>query len=150
MKKIGLVAVLVVSVPLLVVSCIAWRYGANAVATAEKELSPDALLRKYEWFKDVTAQLEAKDATIRVHQSKIDGLTKDLSDTPRKDWARDDRENLNQWRQEVAGLKGSFNILAADYNSQMAKVNWRFCNVGELPAGADTPLPREFKNYATN
>jgi len=31
----------------------------------------------------------------------------------------------------------------------MAKFNWAFANVGELPKGADRPLPREFKPYET-
>jgi hypothetical protein len=44
-------------------------------------------------------------------------------------------------------MKYSFNQLAADYNAQMAKINYAFCNVGQLPQGATTPLPREYKPY---
>lgn len=46
--------------------------------------------------------------------------------------------------------KPSYNSLAADYNSQMAKFNWRFANKGDLPPGATDPLPREFKPYVSN
>ncbi len=66
---------------------------------------------------------------------------------PRNKWPREDREQYNLWQSEVAGIKASYNTLAAEYNAQMSKMNWRFTNVGELPKGAETPLPREFKPY---
>jgi len=65
----------------------------------------------------------------------------------RKEWAREDREQFNVWSSEVAGVKASYNSLAAEYNAQMAKMNWRFTNVGMLPQGATQPLPREYKPY---
>jgi hypothetical protein len=68
---------------------------------------------------------------------------------PRKDWARDDREQYNTWQSEVSGVKAGYNTLAADYNAQMAKFNWSFANAGQLPKGADKPLPREYKPYET-
>ena len=43
--------------------------------------------------------------------------------------------------------KAAFNSLAADYNANMAKINFAFCNIGTMPAGADIPLPREFRQY---
>ena len=51
------------------------------------------------------------------------------------------------WHSEVAGIKASYNSLAAEYNSQMAKFNWQFCNAGTLPQGATEVLPREHKPY---
>jgi hypothetical protein len=30
------------------------------------------------------------------------------------------------------------------------KFNWRFTNVGDMPPGATTPLPREYKPYVEN
>ena len=57
---------------------------------------------------------------------------------------------MSLWRSEVAGVKASYNGLAAEYNAQMAKFNWQFCNVGDLPKGADVALPREFKPYVTD
>lgn len=56
----------------------------------------------------------------------------------------------NRWSQEVAGIKASYNSLAAEYNSQMSKFNWQFAEKGKLPPGATDPLPREFKPYVTN
>jgi hypothetical protein len=56
-------------------------------------------------------------------------------------------ERLSIWQSEVAGVKASYNLLAADYNSAMSKFNYAFCNVGKLPQGAVEPLPREYKPY---
>jgi hypothetical protein len=115
----------------------------------QKETSPEPLLRKYEWFKDAAAQLDKKQADIRVYEKRSKDLKEALGNKPRNQWDRDDREALNQWATELAGVKTSYNSLAAEYNSAMAKENWRFCEVGRLPQGADRPLPREYKPYAT-
>jgi len=121
----------------------------DASATAQKEFGVSALLKKYEWFKDASAQLDAKQADIGVYQSRIDGLKAEYPDTPRTKWAREDREQYSIWSSEVAGIRASFNGLAADYNSEMSKANWAFTNVGQLPRGAEKPLPREYKPYET-
>lgn len=127
--------------------------ASNAAEVVKKELYPDALLRKYEWFKDASAALDQKQANIRVYKTKLDSLTasygpaRSNSFGSRRDWARDDREQWSIWSSELAGIKASYNSLAAEYNSQMSKLNWRFTNIGDLPPGASTPLPREFKPY---
>ena len=114
---------------------------------AQEELGPKELLRKYEWFKNASSQLDKKQADIKVYQKRITTMSKDYVDLPRNKWPREDREQYNLWQSEVAGIKASYNTLAAEYNSQMSKINWRFTNVGELPKGAETSLPREFKPY---
>lgn len=65
----------------------------------------------------------------------------------RLDWPKEDREQYNLWTSEVAGVRASYNALAAEYNSQMSKFNWRFTNAGQLPEGATETLPREYKPY---
>lgn len=122
----------------------------EAARVTQEEFGPRAMLEKYEWFKDAAAQLEKKQADIQVYESRVKKLDASYGEQPRSRWARDDREQYNVWQSEVAGVKASYNSLAADYNAQMAKFNWRFANVGELPKGADTPLPREFKPYVSN
>ena len=62
---------------------------------------------------------------------------------------RSDKEQMYVWMSEVAGIKASYNQLVSEYNSQMSKLNWRFCNVGNLPQGATEVLPREYKPYET-
>lgn len=114
---------------------------------AREEFGPRALLQKYELFKDMYAQCEKQIANIKVYKGKISQLENDYEGIPRKDWDRIDKQILSQWRSELDGVKASYNKLAAKYNSQMAKFNWRFTNAGGLPKGASEPLPREVAPY---
>lgn len=123
------------------------RCADEAVDVAHDELGPKALLKKYEWFKNSAASLDEKNAGIKVLQKRLDDLKDQYDGAPRSKWARDDREQWNQSSSELAGLKLSFNELAAEYNAQMSKENWAFTNVGSLPPGATTPLPRSYKPY---
>lgn len=107
----------------------------ETAAVAQKEFGASALLRKYEWFKSAAAELDAKRANIEVYGGLLTS-----PDTTSKDILA----------MEVAGMKASYNSLAAEYNAQMAKFNWRFTNAGDLPAGATQVLPREFRAYITH
>ena len=119
----------------------------SAVNTVANEIDPAYLLKKYEWFKDCSAALDKKIADISVFQKRIDSIREDYKGVARKDWPRDERESLSLRESEVAGIKASFNQLASEYNAQMAKINWRFTNIGQLPQGATQPLPKEYKPY---
>ena len=120
----------------------------EATQVVREEFGPRAMLEKYEWFKDASAQLDRKKADIKVYKRRLTSIKEDYKGTARKDWDRTDKEQFNLWQQEVAGTIASFNGLAAEYNAQMAKFNWKFTNKGDLPKGATEPLPREFKTYA--
>ena len=119
----------------------------DAFETVEDEFSPSELLRKYEWFKDALASLDSKAANIKSSEIRMKTMEESYEDTPRKDWDRTDKETYNLWVSETAGMKISYNNLAAEYNSQMAKFNWRFTNAGTLPKGATEILPREVREY---
>jgi hypothetical protein len=119
----------------------------EAAKVAQDQFGPQAMLAKYEWFKDASAQLDKKQADITVYEGRIKGMDATYQKLPRQKWPREDREQYNVWSSEVAGVKASFNLLAADYNAQMAKFNYRFANVGDLPKGAGKPLPREYRSY---
>ncbi|HLC98922.1 MAG TPA: hypothetical protein VJC00_02845 [Candidatus Nanoarchaeia archaeon] len=138
--------VLIVFVGLSILGFVLGWFGEAAKVTQE-EFGPDAMLQKYEWFKDTAAQLEKKKADITVYEGRMKAMDQTYKDLRRDKWPREDREQYNVWVSEVAGVKASYNSLAADYNAQMAKFNWRFANTGELPKGATEPLPREFKPY---
>ncbi len=125
-----------------------WFFEAGEVA--REQFGPRAMLKKYEWFKDSSAQLDSKIATIQVYESRTKSMDDTYEGTPRIDWPRSDREQYNQWRAEAAGVITSFNNLAAEYNSQMSKFNYQFTEAGDLPSGATKPLPREFKPYQVN
>jgi hypothetical protein len=122
----------------------------NAAKVAQKEIYPEALLRKYEWFKNASAELDKKQADIAVYAAKTKSMREDYAGEKRSQWDRTDKETFSIWEQELAGIKASYNSLSAEYNAQMAKINWAFCNVGKLPPGATSPLPREYKPYVEN
>lgn len=119
----------------------------EAAQVAKEEFGPRAMLKKYEWFKDAAAQLDKKKADIDVYKARIDSLKADYEGVKRKDWARSDTEQMHIWNAEFAGVKASYNSLAAQYNSQMSKFNWSFTNAGDLPKGATEVLPREYRAY---
>ena len=136
-------------IPLTLIGMIWWGFGwfSNAGKVAFDEFSPEAMLEKYEWFKDASATLDKKMADVKVYEKRVTDMKDAYEGVSRKDWARTDLDDYNLWTSEVAGIKASYNSLASQYNSEMAKFNWRFANVGELPKGATQPLPREYKPY---
>lgn len=112
----------------------------EAASVVQKEVGATALLKKYEWFKNASAQLDKKRADIRVYEKQITAGAGKATD-------RFTQDRVFQWETELMGVKASYNGLAAEYNAQMAKINWRFTNIGDLPAGASEPLPKSFKPY---
>lgn len=149
MKIFAWIMLIIVSLLGLTIVGTCIRACNDAKETAFKEFKPSTLLKKYEYFKDVSAQLDKKVADIKVFEIKIEDLTKSYSGVSRQKWARDDREQLSIWKSELDGMKAGYNELAAQYNADMVKFNYSFCNIGTLPKGAETPLPREFKPYIT-
>lgn len=116
----------------------------NAAQVVQKEFYPDALLRKYEWFKDAAASLDKKQADMGVYDARLK-TQREMFGQP-KQWPRDVREQASIWMSEAAGIRASYNQLASEYNAEMAKFNWRFTNVGDVPQGG-RPLPREYRHY---
>jgi len=121
----------------------------NANKVVYDQFKPEELLRKYEWFKDASAQLDAKLANLNDYRQRYATIKEGYGadSLNRSKWSRDDREQYNTWQSEESGVKASFNTLAAEYNAAMSKFNYRFCNVGGLPQGATIILPREYKSY---
>lgn len=128
-------------------TCFGW-FGEAATVTRE-QVGPRALLVKYEWFKDAKAALDAKRANISVYETRFKRLQADYEGQSRSKWPEDERQQANLWSSELAGIVASYNALAAEYNSNMAKVNWAFTNVGSLPQGATEVMPREVATYQT-
>lgn len=142
----AIVLVLFLMIPLGIVA-----RGCNwidrAATVVSKEVDPAYLLKKYEWFKDASATLDKKQADIAVYEARLSSMVKAYEGVPRYKWPRDERESMSLRESEIAGIKASFNQVAAEYNAQMSKMNWKFTNVGNLPQGANEPLPREYKPY---
>lgn len=123
----------------------------NAQQTVYEQFSPSELLKKYEWFKDASAQLDAKNANLSDYRQRFGSMKEGYGTDSlhRNKWSREDKEQWNIWESEESGVKASYNDLAAQYNAAMAKFNYRFCNKGQLPAGASETLPREYREYLT-
>jgi hypothetical protein len=113
----------------------------SGTKVVQKEFSPEALLSKYEYFKNISAAIDKKRADINMYQEEISTMS--VED-------KDDKFYLQQRKSELLGIISIHNELCAEYNAQMSKFNYRFTNVGDLPQGATVPLPREFKPYINN
>lgn len=124
----------------------------NGFKTAYQQFKPEELLRKYEWFKDASAQCEQKLATLKSYESRFKDMKAQYGkdSLSRRLWDRSDKEQWNVWESEYLGLKASYNDLSAQYNAAMVKFNYAFCNAGDMPYGSMTPLPREYKPYIIN
>ena len=117
-----------------------WFGGAmNVVQT---EMAPQVLQKKYEWFKDTAAILGAKQASIAVNDSRL-AVFAGMS---RKEMDRTDKQQQAQIMAETAGIRMAYNNLAAEWNAQISKWNWKLV-VGDLPAGASTTLSKTFAAY---
>ena len=140
---LGVLAVIV----LLGVTGYSLGWFKEATEVTREEFGPRALLQKYEWFKDASAQLDKKRVDIRVYEARLEAMEAAYDGIERSDWDRVDKQQGNLWQAELAGVISSYNGLAAEYNAEMSKFNWRFANVGELPLGATKALPREYRPY---
>lgn len=151
--EMGVIALIVVGfiVFALVASVASYALGwcGEAAKVTQEEVGPRAVLQKYMWLKEAHAQLDKKLADIKVYENRMNALEAAYKGTPRGQWPRDDREAYNQASAELAGVKASYNDLAAQYNAKMAEVNWAFANQGELPQGATETLPRNYAPYVT-
>lgn len=147
MKGCGFIVFIVIPI-LVVLGGIGYVGGwfSEAGRVAKQELGPAAILRKYEWFKDAAAALDAKAASIQVYRKRFDNLKSAYAGAARSAWSREDREQSNLWEQELAGIKSSYNRLAAEFNAAHAKIHWAFADLGNVPQGGKV-LPREFREY---
>jgi hypothetical protein len=135
MKWLGL---FILAFGALLIVGFACNWFSDAAKTAQKEYSASALLKKYEYFKDLSAAIDKKRADIEVYRSELENYTVVTSD---------DKFYLEQRKSELFGIVAMHNQLCADYNSQMSKFNYRFTNKGDLPASNLEPLPREYRAY---
>lgn len=144
-------AIFGIAVVCAIIGGIGYAFGwfGEAAKVAQDEFGPRAALDKYMWLKEAHAQLDKKRADIGVYESRMKAMEESYKDLPRQKWPREDREQYNVWSSEVAGVKASYNDLAAQYNAKMKEVNWRFANQGDLPQGATETLPREYAPYIT-
>lgn len=141
---VSLLLIVLVVLVFILESCFGIFGGTARVA--RKNFSPEAAVMRYEWFKDAAANLDAQNQNISNYEARLDALRASYEGMTRQDWDRFDKETERQWMAELVGLQGAYNKLAAEYNSNMSKINFRYANVGEVPAGGEA-LPREYRTY---
>jgi hypothetical protein len=146
MKVFGWIFMIILAFVLLWIVGAALGWFGRAADVVQQEVDPAVLLQRYQWFKDAAAQLDAQHANISVYENRFKSIGGSVGTCP-PNLNRTAQEQCFVWVQEVSGIIASYNDLAAQYNSQMSKINWRFTNVGQLPKGASEPLPREFRQY---
>lgn len=130
-RLITMLAILTLSFPMMFMLGMC----SEATAVAKKEFGPSAMLKKYEYFKDISAAIDEKRATIDVYKSQLQGIKNQES------------FQYEQSQIEMMGLISMHNRLCSEYNSAMSKFNYAFCNKGTLPETNLAPLPREMKPY---
>ena len=152
--SLGLKLILIIAILAAAIGGVGFVFGwfSEGARVVQEQFGPKAVLEKYEWFKNAAAQLDAFTATIEANKARITAIEGTYVDEnnkaiPRSKWARSDIEAYNQVLTEIAGIKGAYNNLAGEYNAAMAKVNFRFANQGDLPAGASQVLPCSFRPY---
>lgn len=123
----------------VIMSSIGWALGwfSEAAVVAKEEFGARASLKKYEWFKDASETINEKQQTILVYQGNISSMQEDYKGTPRKDWDRLDKQQFNQWKLELSGLKANYNSIVKEYNAQSSKFNWSMYNTSHLPEHFD-------------
>lgn len=127
---LGLCCLALVAVPVTcVVGGVGWFAG-EAVGVARDEFGPRAAVRKYEWFKDAWAQLQAREANIKERKSQLAALEASYADTPRGQWPREDRQTWAQISAEISGMVAAYNDLAAEYNANRSKATFSFAERG--------------------
>lgn len=149
MRFFGWAVLIVIALVILNIVGFALGWFGKAEDVVSHEIDPAVLQQKYEWFKDAAASLDAKRADIAVYDARFKAIGGKIGECP-VGADRVTREQCMVWVQEVSGITAGYNELASEYNAQMAKWNWQFTNIGQLPKGATEPLPREFKPYAYN
>ena len=138
----GAVIFLVIGIPACFIIGQTTSWCSGAVQVAQEQFNARELLRKYEWFKNASAQLDAKTADIELYKQRFDTLPKGNVTA----WPRHLTDQYMIWQSEYTGIRASYNALASEYNAQMSKFNWRFTNAGDVPEGGK-PLPREYREY---
>ena len=135
MKYFGWFVLIFVGITVVATTC---NWFSTGVQVINDEFNPAAMLKKYEYFKDLSAAIDKKVADIQMYETEIAGF---------KVEDKEDKVYFQQRKVELIGIISEYNKLCSDYNSGMAKFNYRFANKGELPATNLEPLPREYKPY---
>lgn len=142
MKSILAIVLSLLAIVLTITTCnTSCNMTNDAAKTIEDQYKASALLKKYEYFKDLSGGIDKKDADIQMYQNEISTM---------KVVDKEDKFYVQQRKSELMGIISVRNQMCADYNIAMSKFNYSFCNKGTLPQTNLEPLPREYKPYINN
>jgi len=121
---------LIIIAILVIVMIFGWiGSGTNVV---QKEFSPEAMLQKYEWFKNQSASIDKMDQDIKLFKTRISDLDtqyKEYGDSSSK-WPPHIQVQYNnekqQAREDLIAVVSQRNNIVREYNAQSSKFNWKY------------------------
>ena len=107
MKKVLIVLGIFVAVILFSILGFVCQWTGEAADVLYEETSPRALLKKYEYFKDMAAECDAKLATLAAFQDARETTIETYGEP--KEWPKDVRQEYALSKSEILGIKASYN-----------------------------------------
>jgi len=95
------------------------------------QIGPDALLKKYEWFKNQYEAIQQIDARLKASDLEKTEFRAQSPDMSKWDWHQ--HESYDRLVATRAGYLSQYNALVAEYNAQSKKFNWEFVKTRDLP-----------------
>ncbi len=106
---------------------IGWSWFSGAASVAKREFGAEAGIKKYEWFKNASHELERKIVDINLYQKRVN-VCYDKK-----------QRNCGIIEEQLFGIKSSYNGLVASYNANSDKFNWTLFN-------AESSVPKRYNS----
>ncbi|MDI6820715.1 MAG: hypothetical protein QMD65_00865 [Patescibacteria group bacterium] len=115
-----------------------WFSGKSDIPQAE-------LKAKYELCKSTSDEITAITVTISSLEKRKVGIENANKKKPQAKWSKKVKADYNLLLSQINSLKAKYDSLSNMYNTEMAKLNWRFTKPDSLPADKIEILPRELE-----
>ncbi len=136
-KNILIILGVLIGLSVLTFTC---NWIGNGEKVVQQEFSPEAMLKKYEWFKNQSEFIKKaqQDITNLKAESNIKLQYEEENGKEHSKWApliqKSYLDDIEQNKQQKLSLLSNTNKLIADYNAQSAKFNWSgFKTKDDLP-----------------
>lgn len=88
----------------------------------DKTLDADNVIYNYEWFKQMTQDLDAMEKKILITKKSIEDFKKDHK-KPYGEWSFGDKEEMSRLRTDLRGQEAHFEQLKADFKARSKMAN---------------------------
>lgn len=126
------------------------RLASEAIDSASrvitKELMPEALNQKYNWFKEQASAIRAQRAKIDLMRGNMKAAN---ARAEGRQLSRTAEERLFTQEQDFQNTILAYNSMIGAYNGEMAKWHTEFANFGAMPNGWSDITPTKFPDYIT-